>query len=425
MKRCEDDFAQGDRVGVVSLGCARNTVDSEKMLADAKARGAIISPVEKASIVLVNTCGFTKEAKEESIDVILGLIEKKKRGRIKKIVVAGCLSERYMPELKKALAEVDAFMGIADFKEDFKIRHSLTPSHYAYIKICEGCANNCSYCAIPLIKGPLRSRSEASILDEVRKLSDDGVRELIVIGQDITMYGKKRSHASSLAVLLKSILKNSRIPWIRLLYLNPLRIESPLLDLMADEKRIVPYIDMPLQHVNDRILRLMNRKMGKTDIVSAIENIRRRLKRVSLRTSFIVGFPSETDEEFKELCSFVRSVRFDKLGVFKYSREEGTKAYKMEGQIADKKKERRYDILMSMQKDISASLLSSKSDRIVEVIVDEHGKTNKDYICRSVWDAPEVDGVFFLNAKKILKPGDIVRVRVTDTLEYDLVGELV
>ncbi len=414
-----------EHIGIISLGCVRNTVDSEKILNDAKAGGAIICPLEKASTVLVNTCAFTKDAKQESIDVILDLVEQKRRGRIKKIIVFGCLVERYLSELKENFKEVDGFYGVTDFKENFKKGELLTPVHYAYIKISEGCANNCSYCAIPSIKGPLRSRKQEHILKEVEELSKKGTKELIIVGQDITLYGNDFSDSGDgLVGLLKKILKKSSSPWIRLLYLNPRRINKALLDLMAGENRILPYIDMPLQHINDRILKLMNRKIGRKEIISVLDEVRYRLPSVSLRTTFIVGFPTETAAEFKELCDFVKSARFEKMGAFKYSREEGTPAFSLKGQLSQKIKDRRYGILMSIQKAISSSLLKAKIGQTVDVMVDEKTGSRTQYLGRTVWDAPEVDGVFFLRSKNRLCAGDIVKARVIDALEYDLVGEV-
>ncbi len=418
---------KGRSVGMVTLGCSRNTVDSEKVLSEISERGARICPVERAQTVLVNTCAFTKEAKDESIAVILGLIDEKKKGRIKEIVVHGCLPQRYPEELKDHLKEVDAFVGVAGFKETFAgaARSArLTPRHYAYIKISEGCANICSYCAIPSIKGPLQSRSEASILEEARALESQGARELILIGQDITLYGRDRSGGLTLTGLLKKILKTTRVPWIRLLYLHPKRVTEDLLDLMASEDRIARYVDMPLQHVNDRILKLMNRGITRTEVESSVARVRRLLPGAALRTTFIVGFPSETDKEFKELCGSVKEARFDKLGAFKYSREEGTPAYSIKPQISEKLKERRYDILMSLQKDISCSIMEKRRGETVSAIVDEEKPVSDGvYVCRSVWDAPEVDGLMYVSSSKKHKAGDIIRARITDTYEYDLLGE--
>lgn len=419
----------GERVSMLTLGCARNTVDSEAILSDALARGAKLTDVDKATTVFVNTCAFTKEAKEESIDAILDLIELKKNGSIKKIIVHGCLVERYLKELKNNFSEVDKFVGVAPFKKRLNKEARLTPVHWAYIKIAEGCANRCSYCSIPLIKGSLKSRSVSDILSEVKRLEQSGVRELNIVGQDITLFGadlsRQGSQQPTLAYLLKKILKSSTIPWIRLLYLHPKRITDELIELFSGDSRVCPYIDLPLQHINDRILKLMGRGTSKPEIVDLISKLRCRVPGVALRTSFIVGFPSETKKEFQELLDFIKATQFDKLGTFKYSREEGTKAYDLKGQHADKIKLERYNILMSLQKDISKQLLSKALGRTVSVMVDEEdSKGSGVYIGRTKRDAPEVDGVVYLKSAKYLRPGSIVSCRITDTHEYDLEGRL-
>ena len=420
---------KGKRVGIISLGCARNTVDSEKFLMDMKSQGATVCEPEEASVVLVNTCGFTQEAKEESIGVILDLIESKKRGQIDKIVVCGCLAERYRDELRKSFKEVDAFTGIADFKHDADVSIRLTPAHRAYLKISEGCANRCSYCAIPLIKGPLRSRSEASILKEAQKLQGRGVQELIVIGQDITLFGWEKSFKDKdeipLVKLLKKLLKATKIPWIRLLYLHPKRITPALIELFASEMRLCPYVDLPLQHINDRILKLMNRQISKKEIVRLIGRLRRNIPQAALRTSFITGFPSESEREFQELLDFIREVRFDRMGVFKYSREEGTKAYHFKGQLSSMIKDKRYNRLMSLQKEISKANLQTEVGSLMDILVDEKGDTEDIFIGRSRKDAPDVDGVVFLHSKNRLRAGTFVKSRIVDAYEYDLYAEVV
>lgn len=420
---------RGETVGIITLGCARNTVDSEKILWDAKRRGARISRIEDASVVFVNTCAFTKEAKEESIETILDLIDRKKQGRIKRIIVYGCLSERYDKELKKAFGEVDAFAGIADFKAPETRGVRITPRHYAYLKIAEGCANSCTFCAIPSIKGPLRSRALHAVVEEARQLEEEGVRELVVVGQDITLYGQEGEGnprgCGPLVGLLEKILSATSIPWVRLLYLSPWRVSECLLDLVASEKRVCPYIDVPLQHANDRILKLMGRQTSRHEVVGLIGKIRRRLPQASVRTSMIVGFPSETEKEFLELCDFVKQTRFDKLGVFKYSREEGTAACAFRGQKHEATKQARFDRLMSLQRGISAQLLRRRVGETVEVLVDEAPAGGELSVGRSRHEAPEVDGIIHLKSRSRLKPGSLVSCRLTDSFEYDLVGEVV
>ena len=420
---------KGKRLGIITLGCARNTVDSEKILQEACEAGALISSPEKASVILVNTCAFTQEAKEESLGVISELALLKKRGKIEGIFVHGCLVERYAQVLKKNFKEVDGFCGIADFKKSFDRPLPLTPAHIAYVKISEGCANRCSYCAIPDIKGPLRSRLESSILEEIGTLEKNGVREIDIVGQDLTLFGRerllKKNKNLPLVRLLKKILSKTRVPWIRLLYLHPQRLSDDLLELIGLEERLCPYVDLPLQHINDRILRLMNRGMTKKQLSALIKKIRHRFPAVALRTSFIVGFPSETKKEFRELLDFVKETRFQRLGAFMYSREEGTRAYGFRGQQTQKIKQVRYDALMSLQRDISKENQKKYVGQTLDVMVDEIGRSEDIFLGRSRFDAPEVDGVVFLKSKTKLKPGAIVSSRITGSDIYDLRAEAV
>lgn len=429
---------KGERVGILSLGCVRNLVDSEKILGDAERLGAEITPIEKASVGFINTCAFTQDAKKESLDAILDLIDLKKRRKIKKIFVCGCLVERYPLILKKDFKEVDGFIGTADFKEIFVPRARLTPRHFAYLKISEGCANYCSFCAIPAIKGPLKSRKVSAILDEVKFLEGQGVVELNIVGQDTTLYGMeqhnscllskdKKSRGAGLVSLVDKILKVSRIPWVRLLYLHPLGVSQDLIDLIASQKRVCPYVDLPLQHINDRILTLMNRGIDREFLERLIEQIRKKISDVALRTTFIVGFPTETKKEFLELVDFIKAIKFDKLGVFIYSREDGTRAYDFKDQVVEKVKKERYDTVMSLQRDISSNILKSFKGTVVEVLVDEKQKSGRAcaYVGRSRVDAPEVDGNVFLRAKKPVLSGRIVKARILKSYEYDLEGEVV
>lgn len=416
------------RLGIVTLGCSRNIVDSEKLLGEAQAQGATICSVENATTVLVNTCGFTEAAKRESLAAISELVDLKKKGRLCEIIVHGCLSQRYGRELKKSYPDVDAFHGIAGFKNDLARRVCLTPPHSAYLKIAEGCANLCSYCAIPLIKGPLRSRDEDQILAEACVLQQAGVKELNIVGQDITLYGLSRAQETKrslpLTGLVKRILKKTSIPWIRLLYLHPRRLTDDLLDLLASEKRVCSYLDVPLQHTSDRILKLMNRGMANEDIMALVGRVRRKVPGVALRTSLIVGFPSETREEFRAMCDAVRDLCFDRLGVFAYSREEGTRAYNFRGQISAKVKQERLETLMALQQEISRVLLKKKTGKTLEVMVDERRSGTKVYVGRTSCDAPEVDGHVFLSARAPLVPGQIVRCRITKSFDHDLAAEV-
>ncbi len=409
------------KVGILSLGCPRNLVDSEILLSRLKAKDHVITDMEDAEIGIVNTCAFVEAAKEESIDAILALIELKKQGRLKKVIVCGCLPQRYKDELYGEFKEVDAFLGKVCLEHENR-GFFLTPRHYAYLKICEGCVNRCSFCVIPGIKGDFTSRDAKSLIAEARALDKKGVKELNIIGQDITLYGPDLGAGSSLVALLKAILKNTRdIGWIRLLYLYPSHITDELLDLIAQEERICKYIDIPLQHINERILKLMNRRMSREFIEKLIARARGKIPGVALRTSLMVGFPTETENEFNELLEFVRNTQFERLGVFTYSREEGTAAYGLKPQVPRKIKNERFDMIMSAQQEISRRVNERFLGKDVEVLVDEKGQGH--YLGRSFADAPEVDGNVFIDTSYKVKVGHFTRCRITDTLEYDLVGE--
>jgi len=413
-------------VGIISLGCPRNLVDSELIISRLKEKGCPLVDSEKADIVIVNTCSFIKEAKEESIDVILDLIESKQKGKIKKIIVHGCLVQRYKDQLIKNLKEVDAFVGRLDVDGLEKRKVLLVSKHFAYVKLSEGCGNACSYCAIPKIKGPLKSRDRESILKEIQWLEKHNVAEINLVGQDISLYGRDICGEPRLADLVRNILKNSTIPWIRLLYLNPSHINDELIDLIASEKRICKYVDLPIQHINDRILKLMNRTMNRSEIISLIKKVRKRIKGVFIRTAIIVGFPSETEAEFKELLDFIKRVKFQRLGAFTYSREENTRAYNFKGHLSDKIKQRRFDEVMSTQQDIARKVNKSLFGKKKVVLVDgKDSQQDNVYVARTEYDAPEVDGVVYIKTEKNLKLGEFRRVKIVDTWEYDLVGELV
>lgn len=425
-------------IGILSLGCPRNVVDSEEILGRLRFKGHNIVDITKADVAIVNTCAFIDEAKKESIDAILELIELKKQGQLKKIIVYGCLSQRYGKRLIKELPKVDAFVGAIALNHSSK-RYGILPKHFAYLKICEGCLNNCSYCAIPKIKPKFTSLNEKDVLKKVELLDKSGVSELNIIGQDITGYGTDIYGAPMLAKLLQKILKKSKnINWFRLLYLYPSRVSNELLAVIKDEERICKYIDLPLQHINNRILKLMNRKTQKKQILDLIEKIRKAIPSVALRTSLIVGFPSETEKEFKELLNFINEVKFERMGAFIYSREEGTLAYSLTKQIPPQIKSRRFNEIMSLQQKISREVNKKFLDKNIDVLIEE--KEAGYYLGRSQHDAPEVDGLVYVypvrkdnsnksgfsngvNSLATLKPGSLVKVKVTDTLEYDLVGE--
>lgn len=410
-----------NKIGILSLGCPRNLVDSENIAGSLNLKGYPIVEMDKADVAIVNTCGFIEDAKRESIDVLLDLIDLKKQGRLKKIIAYGCLSQRYRDVLIKELPEIDAFVGRISLNHE-RARFPITPGHYAYLKICEGCINNCSFCTIPGIKGRFASLDMDSILNKVDLLDKKRVSEINIVGQDITGYGLDLYGKPKLTELLKKIeRKIHNIHWIRLLYLHPSRITDELLELVRNSPRVCKYIDLPLQHINSRILKLMNRKTNKSDILRLVEKIRKMVPGVSLRTSIIVGFPSETDKEFKELLQFIEEKRFERLGAFIYSREEGTAAYNLKKQIPKKVKIERFNMIMSVQQRISQDLNRQFLAKFMEVLVEE--KQGNSYLCRSQFDAPEVDGTVFLRSEKELRPGDIIKAKITDTLEYDLVGE--
>ncbi len=412
------------KVGILSLGCPRNLVDSEIILSRLNLKKFKIVDIQDAQVAIINTCSFIKEAKEESIDKILDLIELKKQGFLRKIIVAGCLPSRYKLELASRLPEVDAFLGRQDIIGSTHPKFSLTPRHYSYVKICEGCLNACSYCIIPKIKGPLKSRTIESILKEVKLLDKGYRREINIIGQDISQYGFDIYGRYRLDTLLGKITKGLKnIKWVRLLYLHPAHITKSLIALIADNPFLCKYIDLPLQHINDQILKIMNRSTTKKEIIGLVDYIRKNIPQVAIRTSFIVGFPGETEEQFQELLDFISQTRFERLGAFIYSREEETLAYKFDNQVPEKIKQERFDRLMSLQQSVATRVCQEAIGQTKEVLIEEICADSTDtYLGRTNHDAPEVDGVVYVKGKG-LKIGEIVKVKIKDSLEYDLVGE--
>lgn len=411
------------KIGILNLGCPRNIADSENILGRLCEKGYKITDIDKAEVALINTCAFIDEAKKESIDAILDLVNLKKQGRIKKLIVYGCLPQRYKVQLKEEFPEVDAFIGRIDLNHSMQ-RFAITPAHYSYLKICESCIHNCSFCIIPKLKGQFTSLSMDSLLKRAGLLDRQKLSELNIIGQDITGYGIDLYGRKSLLVLLEKILKKIKhIRWVRLLYLYPDQIVNDLISLMKDYPKICRYIDLPIQHINDRILKLMQRGWSKKQILGLITKLRKNIPDLAIRTSLIVGFPSETDKEFKELVEFIEEVKFERLGAFTYSREEGTPAYDFEGQLSEKVKLERFNAVMSKQQEIACQLNKKFLCRVIDVLIEE--RDDKDcYIGRTEYDAPEVDGVVYVKTRHRLEPGEFVKVKITDTLEYDLVGEL-
>ena len=438
-----------ERIAIISLGCARNLVDSELIIGKLKSKGFIIAEdADSSDIVIINTCGFIADAKQEAIDIILKAVSLKNEKRIKKLIVCGCLAQRYSEQLKNDIPEIDAILGVDDFKviskaisailrnekftavdvpvaihSDKDPRLILTPSYYAYVKIAEGCQNHCSYCAIYNIRGRLRSRTLSSVISEIKTLSSRKSKsELNIIAQDTTSYGIDRYGKCMLPKLLKRICRLEPAHWIRLLYTHPRRLTDELIDVIASEASICKYIDLPIQHINNKILTKMNRRIKRKAIEKLIKKIRSRIPNVALRTSVIVGFPSETEGNFNELLDFIKAVQFERLGAFIYSREEGTPAYGFKGQIARKIKDRRLDELMCLQQDVSKEINARFQGRKMEALVESRSEKGI-YTGRTQYDAPEVDGTVFIHSKKSLAPGQFVDVEITDTLEYDLVGK--
>jgi len=421
----KERLSAGQKVGVINLGCARNLVDAQMMLGRLKKNGHRIVQAEEAQTVIVNTCSFIEEARQESIDTILDLIELKKQGKIKKVIVAGCLAQRYGKDLAKEFSEVDAFIGTPTLaREGNAPQLQLTPKHFAYVKICESCFNACSFCAIPKIKGKFISRTIESVVQEVKALDAQGVKEINIIGQDITAYGMDLYRQKSLARLLKELVKVVKnIEWIRLLYAFPSHVTDELIEVIAQEPRICKYIDMPLQHISDHILTEQNRNITTQQTIDLIRKIRQAMPQVFVRTTFITGMPGETQQDFEELRAFVKDFRFERVGVFVYSKEEGTLAAKMPGQVPEKVKKTRLDALMQDQQTISTQVQQSFVGRTFKVLIEEKEKDSPDiYLGRSEYDAPDVDGVVYVRSKKALKPGDLVQVMITDAYEYDLAG---
>lgn len=411
------------RVGMISLGCVRNTVDSETILGHVSAQGYQLTEAQQADVVIVNTCGFIESAKKESIAVISDLAELKKEGKIKKIVVAGCLAQRYAEDLRRGFPEVDAFVGVQSLKrEGRQAAGSLTGPYMSYLKICESCFNHCSFCAIPLIKGKFASRSKEAVMADVRRMDEQGIRELNIVGQDVTAYGLDLYKKKTLAGLLENIAAEvQHIGWIRLLYTYPAHITDELLEVVAREPKICKYLDMPLQHISDKILQRMNRKMTRRQTEQLIEKVRSRVPGISLRTTFIVGFPGETQKEFKELLRFMKDYPFERVGAFTYSREEDTKAFSFGDTVSVRVKESRYRALMELQEGIASELQNRQVGRVLKVLVEEAEKDGL-YIGRSEYDAPDVDGNVRIKSGRKLSVGQFADVRITGADGYDLEG---
>jgi ribosomal protein S12 methylthiotransferase len=429
---------------MVSLGCPKNQVDAEQMLGALAGSGfEITSEQSEADVIVVNTCGFIESAKEESIEAILDAAKMKKQGKCAKLIVAGCLAQRYKDELLKELPEADAVIGTAEISRISEIceaaltgkehilkvsgpamvyglpRVSTTPRHYRYLKIAEGCSNRCSYCAIPIIRGNFTSRPYESILDEARMLADEGAKELVLLAQDSTGY---RDGEADLPLLLKSLTRVPGIEWVRLMYAYPGRISAELMTVMADEEKICKYLDIPVQHFDDKVLKAMNRRGTSEDIRKTIEQLRKRVPGIALRTSLIVGFPGETEAAFKRLLAFVKEAEFEHLGVFTYSPEEGTAAYDLDAQshVPAEIAAERLDRIMKAQAKISLKKNRALIGSHQRVLID--GMEDMALIGRLSTQAPEIDGAIYLSETEA-EPGEFVEATITDAREYDLTGK--
>ena len=437
-------------VGIVSLGCAKNRVDAEMMMYQLNQAGfKLIQDAAMADAVIINTCGFIESAKQESIDEILELAQLKKEGKIKAIIVTGCLAERYNSQVMQELSEVDAVIGIgknADIAEvvrraldgekveSFPDKMNLpmeggrvqsTEQHWAYLKIADGCDNCCTYCAIPLIRGSFRSRKMETIVAEAERLVHNGVRELNVIAQDTTRYGEDNYGKLMLPELLRRLCKIEDLQWIRVLYCYPDRLTDELLDTIREEEKIVKYIDLPLQHCEGRVLKAMNRRGDKESLLNLVSHIREKIPGVVLRTTLIAGFPGETEEDFASLSDFVAQTRFERLGCFAYSQEEDTPAALLPDQIDEDVKNRRAELISEQEALIMDTWCASQIGKEIDVLVDGFDRYAECFFGRSVYDAPEVDpNVFFTFSDRKPHPGELVRVRITDHLDCDLTGEM-
>ncbi|MBR2722448.1 MAG: 30S ribosomal protein S12 methylthiotransferase RimO [Clostridia bacterium] len=439
------------KIGFVSLGCPKNQLDTEVMLHEILSAGYEITPEDiDADVIIVNTCAFIESAKQEAIDNILDVAWLKEHRNLRAIIVTGCLAERYGKEILEELPEVDAVLGVGSIhniveaieavtKDPAKKYYSCedknsvrlggdrvltTPEYTAYLKIAEGCDNRCAYCAIPSIRGKFRSRPMEDLIAEAKQLESLGVKELTVVAQDVTRYGLDLYGKYALAELLHRLTEETEIPWIRLLYCYPDKITDELIAELRDNPRVLKYLDLPLQHISDRMLTAMNRHGDKHHIHTVLAKLRREIPGIVIRTTFIVGFPGESEADFEELCEFVKEQRFDHAGVFPYSREEGTPAYDFRDQIEEQVKQDRMDILMRLQMDINEELNGEKIGKTVDVICEDYDSVAEIHFGRSTADAPEIDGKVYFRSQMRIAPGSFVKVRVTEAEEYDLYGDL-
>ena len=437
------------KVGFISLGCSKNLVDTEVMLYNLHSAGFEITPnEEEAEIIVVNTCGFIESAKKESIDNILDCAELKKWGKCRHIIATGCLVERYREEVMRELPEIDAVVGVGSLCDiadacravmrgekysSFRDKETsvlggdrivTTEPHTAYLKIAEGCDNRCTYCAIPLIRGKLRSRPIEDIVAEARDLEGMGVKEINLIAQDTTRYGLDLYGEYSLAKLVRALTEQTNIPWIRLLYCYPDKITDELVSELRDNPRLLKYMDIPVQHISDSVLARMNRHGDGATIRDAVARLRENVPGITLRTTAMVGFPGETEEDFEQLCEFVKWAEFDRFGAFTFSAEEGTAAAEMSDQIDEQTKQDRYDILMQTQLTVTEGKSADKIGCTLKVLCDGYDTVAEIYYGRSEADAPDVDGKVYFKSPRKINTGAFVDVKITEALDYDLVGEV-
>lgn len=435
------------KIGVVSLGCPKNRVDTETMLGILGSDGyEIVANPADAHVIIVNTCAFIDDAKEESIDTVLEMAQFKNQN-CRYLIMTGCLAERYHAEIMEEFPEVDAVVGTGDYHKIAEVikrveagekpvlyghiddempegfpRMVSTGEHSAYLKISDGCDNKCTYCIIPKLRGKYRSRPMADIIDEARELSDSGVREVILIAQDTTRYGYDLTGHECLSELLRELAKIEKLHWIRVHYMYPESITDSMIEVFATEEKVVKYMDIPIQHINNRVLKRMGRHNTKEDTENLIKKLREKIPDITIRTTLIAGFPGETEEEFSELCEFVRAARFDKLGAFAYSVEEGTAAARLDGQLDDDTKQERQQAIMQIQSEISKELQSERLGKVIEVICEGYDPENLMYYGRSQADSLDVDGVVYFAANNEIKIGEFVNVKILDTDNYDCTG---
>jgi ribosomal protein S12 methylthiotransferase len=430
------------KIAVISLGCPKNLVDSEMIIGSLNERFEVIGEVNEADYILVNTCGFIESAKQESIDSIIDAYKNKKREDVK-VIVTGCLAKRYKEEIENHMPEVNAVVGIGDMDGIFKIideeyfddktektfkyqkRLISTTAGYAYLKISDGCDNRCTYCAIPDIRGPYKSREFEEIIDEAKLLSSKGVKELVIVAQDTTYYGLDLYGKRRLAELISKIAEIKEIKWIRLMYAYPEQIDNDLILEYENNAKLCKYIDMPLQHISQNILKAMGRRGTEKEVRAIIKELRERVPEIIIRTTFIVGFPGETEDDFEILYNFVKETKFERIGVFTYSKEDGTPAAKMKNQIPKKIKQTRHDKIMQLQQGISEDINKTRLNKIFDVIVEGVSDDGLFYVGRTYGEAPDIDVKIYFTSEEPLKQGDFVPVKILNTEEYDLIGAVV